>query len=140
MGSRIHDVVSVVHLCKFKAGDNIRPLPVVVDNVEEWEVEKIEGERLSQGAVEFLVKWKGYGAQDHTWESMAHLEHAQEALLDWRASQDEVKVMERSKTNRKSHSPIVTPPMESYIPPSEANTSRITRSRAKRIAHDDVSK
>ena len=67
MGSRIHDVVSVVHLRKFKgAGDDIRPLPAVVDNVEEWEVEKIEGERLSQGAVESLVKWKGYGTQDHT--------------------------------------------------------------------------
>ena len=67
---------------------------------------------------------------------MAHLEHAQEALLDWRASQDEVKAMERSKTNRKSHSPVVTPPMESYIPPDEANT----RSRAKRIARGDASK
>src|SRR5438046_10374180 len=106
----------------------------MMDNVEEWELEKIEGERLLQGAVEFLVKWKGYGAQDHTLEPMAHLEHAQEATLDWRVSQDEVKVRESSKTNRKSHSSVVTPPMESYIPPDEANTSRITRSRAKRIA------
>ncbi len=103
-------------------------------------MEKIEGERLSQGAVEFLVKWKGYRAQDRTWEPMAHLEHAQEALLEWRASQDEVKAMERSKTNRKSHSPVVTPPMESYIPPDEANTGRITQSRAKRIACGDTSK
>ena len=100
MDSRIHDMVSVVHLCKFKgAGDDIRPLPIKVDNVEEWEVEKIEGERLSQGAIEFLVKWKDYGAQDCTWELMAHLEHAQEALLEWRASQNEVKVRERSKTD-----------------------------------------
>ena len=48
MGSRIPDVVSVIHLCKFKGatGDDIRPLPVMMDNVEEWKVEKIEGERL----------------------------------------------------------------------------------------------
>src|SRR5437762_11952771 len=104
MGSRIPDVVSVIHLCKFKGatGDETRPLPVMMDNVEEWEVEKIEGERLLQEAIEFLVKWKDYGAQDCTWEPMAHLEHVQEALLEWRASQNEVKVRERSKTDRKS--------------------------------------
>jgi len=52
---------------------------------------------------------------------MAHLEHAQEALLEWRASQNEVKVRERSKINRKSHLLIVTSLMESYIPSDEAN-------------------
>ncbi len=106
---------------------------------EEWEVEKIEGERLSQGAVESLVKWKGYGTQDHTGEPMAHLEHAQEALLEWRASQGEVKAMEKRKINRKPHSPVVSP-MEPHIPPDEANTGRITRSRAKKIARGDSPK
>jgi hypothetical protein len=38
-GSCIHDVVSILHLKEFKgSGEDIRPLPVMVDGTEEWEV------------------------------------------------------------------------------------------------------
>jgi hypothetical protein len=94
-GSRIHNVVSVVHLRKFNgSGDDIRPLPITVDIAEEWEVDAIEGERFSQGAVEFLVKWKGY--KDRIWESMSNLKYAQEVVMDWRASQGETKAIKTS--------------------------------------------
>ena len=53
-GSRIHDVVSVVHLREFKGvGNGIRPLSNIADEFEKWEAERIEGERVSEGVVEF---------------------------------------------------------------------------------------
>ena len=39
---------------------------IIVDDAEEWEIEKIEGERVSQEAVEYLIKWKGYNAKTRT--------------------------------------------------------------------------
>ncbi len=37
---------------------------------QEYEIESIDDHRLNQdqNKVEFFVKWKGYGAQDRTWE------------------------------------------------------------------------
>jgi hypothetical protein len=71
--SRIHDVVSIVHLRKYRGsgkddlGKDIRPLPVKVDEEEEFEVERIDGERInSQGTQEFLVKWHGYADNERT--------------------------------------------------------------------------
>jgi hypothetical protein len=34
---------------------------------------------------EFLVKWKGYSHDERTWEPIANLDNAQEALDEWRA-------------------------------------------------------
>jgi hypothetical protein len=75
--SHIHDVVSVIRLKEFQGeGKGIRPLPVVLEEHEEWEVQSIDGERLREGIAEYLVRWKGYGEHERTWESLAHLEHA----------------------------------------------------------------
>jgi hypothetical protein len=78
--------IHVIHLKEFKGeGKDIRPLPVVLEDHEEWEVQSIDGERSRKGTTEYLVRWKGYGKHERTWEPLAHLEHAQE-LLRWRES------------------------------------------------------
>ena len=60
-------MISIVYLRKFNdIDDDINPLLIIVDDVEEWEIEKIEGERMSQKVVEYLVKWKGYNAKVKT--------------------------------------------------------------------------
>ena len=85
-GSKIHDVVSIIHLKKYgnDIGD-IRPLPIEQDGQPEWEVESIEGERVvgKKKTKEYLVKWVGYGDDERTWEPIENLEHAQSILLDW---------------------------------------------------------
>jgi hypothetical protein len=83
--SRIHDVISIVHLRKYRgSGDHVRPLPVTVGNDEEYEVERIDGERInSQGGKEFLVKWLGYADNERTWESISNLDHAAEIIAQW---------------------------------------------------------
>jgi hypothetical protein len=58
-GSKIHDVLSIVHLQRFHGrGEDIRPLPVLADDNghPEYEVERIDGERKTNGSTEYLVK------------------------------------------------------------------------------------
>ena len=40
---------------------------------DEYEVDKILNKRKVKGVVYYLVKWKGYGNKDSTWEPEAHL-------------------------------------------------------------------
>jgi hypothetical protein len=90
-GSRIHDVISILHLKEFKGSrDHIRPLPVIVDDKEEWEVESIDGERITpQGILQYLVQWKGYGSDDRSWQTLDDLANAEDSVLAWKASRAE---------------------------------------------------
>jgi hypothetical protein len=36
-------------------------MPILVDDHNESEVQRIEGERTVKGNKEYLVKWRGYG-------------------------------------------------------------------------------
>jgi len=42
---------------------------VVIEEEEEWEVEKILNKRKVRGKDKFLVQWKGFTAEGDTWES-----------------------------------------------------------------------
>jgi hypothetical protein len=86
--SRIHDVVSIIHLRRYNGvGQDVRPLPIQVDGAEEYEAERIDGQRInSQGTVEFLVKWFGYADKERTWEPISNLSHADAAIAEWSAS------------------------------------------------------
>ena len=46
----------------------------------EYEVELIRDRRVRKGAVEFLVLWKGFAADESTWEPQIHLKHAQKQI------------------------------------------------------------
>jgi hypothetical protein len=60
------------------------PPPVIVDDVEEYEVEKVLNSRKYYRKVQYLVKWKGYGDADNEWVSADNF-HAPEALRDFYA-------------------------------------------------------
>jgi hypothetical protein len=89
---KIHPILSVAHLEPHKADPYNRdqaPAPdVILDEDgehEEYEVEEILRSRLNKRSKrkEWLVKWKGYGAEHNTWEPIAHLEHAMDQLNDF---------------------------------------------------------
>ena len=56
---------------------------VEVEGVEEWEVEKILIKKKIRGVEKYLVRWKGFTAEEDTWERKENLKNAGEALEDF---------------------------------------------------------
>lgn len=54
-----------------------------IEGEEEWEVEEVLDKRKRRGKVEYLVSWRGYGAEDDTWEPEGNLEHAKELVEEF---------------------------------------------------------
>jgi hypothetical protein len=81
---KIHPVFHVSLLEKVnKDNFNRKPEPVpaiVIDEHEEWEVEEILDFKLRRKKPWYLVKWKGYGEEEQTWEPLSHLDNAKEAV------------------------------------------------------------
>ena len=88
---RVHPVFHISLLKPFKTNPSTKyPLrtpqpapPVIVNDHEEFEVEKILDKRIRYRRTEYLVKWKGYPEYDSTWEPLKNLENAQEAISDF---------------------------------------------------------
>jgi hypothetical protein len=60
-----------------------RPPPTIVEEREEWEVESILEERIRRRKKEYLVKWKGYGREEATWQTKGDLKNATRVLEAW---------------------------------------------------------
>lgn len=50
--------------------------PVIVDGQEEWEVEKVLNSKKERNRIKYLVRWKGHGQKEDSWEPAVHLENA----------------------------------------------------------------
>lgn len=65
------------------------PEPIIIDNEEEYEVEQILAHRSvkkgRRSIKEYLIKWKGYGPEENTWEPQNHLDGARELLQEYRS-------------------------------------------------------
>jgi len=48
-----------------------------------YDIEKILSKRKRYGKVEYLVRWKGYTAEEDTWEKEGNLGNAREAIEDY---------------------------------------------------------
>jgi len=75
------------------------PQPVVVEGEEEWEVKKILNKRKIRGKDKFLVWWKGFMAEEDTWESRENLKNAGDALKEFKEeySRDNKEVRRQEK-------------------------------------------
>jgi len=60
-----------------------RPPPDLIDEQEEFDVEEILDTHIRRKRREYLVKWKGYGSEDNTWEPESNLEHSPLAIADF---------------------------------------------------------
>ncbi|QRW07008.1 Transposon Tf2-7 polyprotein [Ceratobasidium sp. AG-Ba] len=61
------------------------PVPTVVtpEGEEEYEVERILDSRKVGRRLEYYVSWKGYGAEENSWEPKTHLKNAPEKIADF---------------------------------------------------------
>jgi len=84
---RIHPVVNVSRVQLYKpqveGQKKIPPKPVIIEEVEEFEVEKILNKRTVRGKEKFLVRWKGYTAEEDTWENRENLENMKELVEEF---------------------------------------------------------
>jgi len=84
---RIHPVVNVsrVQLYKPQVEEQKKTPPklVIIEGEEEFEVEKIINKRMVRGKEKFLVRWKGYTAEEDTWENRENLENAKELVEEF---------------------------------------------------------
>ena len=54
--------------------------PMEIEEVEEWEIEKILNKKKIRGVDKYLVRWKGFTAEHDTWERKEDLGNAREVL------------------------------------------------------------
>lgn len=63
------------------------PPPDLIDDHYKYEVETIlDSCRTSQGAIQYLVKWKNYGREENSWEPRRNLTNTSEMLTTFHHS------------------------------------------------------
>jgi hypothetical protein len=94
---RIHPVFHVSLLKRHNSGlpefgdrQPDRPPPELIDGRNEWEVEELLDERMHKRRKEYLVKWKGYGREDATWQTKDDLRNSPNALKSWEKGKEAV--------------------------------------------------
>ena len=55
----------------------------VLPSSEEYEVEKIMGEQRRNGKIHYRIRWKGYDAEDDTWQMARDIRNASDLLKAW---------------------------------------------------------
>ena len=77
---RIHPVVNVRRIVKYKeqveGQKKIPPSSIEVAGEKEYEVEEILDRQERRGKMRYLVKWKGYTAEENTWKELENLKNA----------------------------------------------------------------
>ncbi|KAF8750040.1 hypothetical protein RHS01_09707 [Rhizoctonia solani] len=81
---KIHDVFYVGLISRVHKSPNQpfpeRPPPETIEGEEEYEVEQIIDSKQQRGKWFYLIKWRGYGPEDNSWEPKELLEHSQEEI------------------------------------------------------------
>jgi len=84
---RIYPVVNVSQIVRYKeqvkGQRKEEEKPVEIEEIEEWEVEKILNKKKIRGVEKYLVQWKGFTAEGDTWERKENLKNAEEALEEF---------------------------------------------------------
>jgi len=84
---KIHPVVNVSRVKRYREqvrGQKKQPTPpVIIEGEEEYEVEKVINKRKKYGRWEYLVRWKGYTAEEDSWEKKENLKNTKETIEDY---------------------------------------------------------
>ena len=95
---RIHLVVNISRIVRYKeqvkGQKKEEGKPIEVEEVEEWEVEKILNKKKIKGVVKYLIWWKGFMAKGDTWERRDNLKNAEELIEEFERGGIEVRRQE----------------------------------------------
>jgi len=84
---RIHLVVNVRRIVKYReqveGQKKIPPPPVEVAGEKKYEVEEILDRQEKREKTKYLVKWKGYTAEENTWEGLENLKNAMKKVEEF---------------------------------------------------------
>ena len=101
---RIHPIVNISKICRYRdqvKGQKVTlPPPVEIQGKMEYEVEKILNKRKRYGKVEYLVWWKGYTAEEDTWEKESNLGNAREAVEEYKKKYEKTAKRIREEEDR----------------------------------------
>jgi hypothetical protein len=100
----IHNTFHVSKLRRYISNDDelfpgrsLKPMPDIIDGNEEYEVEAILADKRVGNTTKYLVKWKGFGSDENTWEPESHLVHAKKILEDYHKE----KALQKAKKGKK---------------------------------------
>jgi len=95
---RIHPVVNVSQIVCYKeqvkGQKKEEGKPVEVEEVEEWEVEKILNKKKMRGVEKYLIRWKRFMAEGGTWERRENLKNTEELIEEFKQGGIEVRRQE----------------------------------------------
>ena len=60
------------------------PPPDLIDGEEEYKIKKIIRHHGPPSSRSFLIRWKGYSAEEDSWVPEQDLKHAKSALVDYK--------------------------------------------------------
>ena len=61
----------------------IPPKLLIIEGQEEFKIEKIINKRMIREKEKFLVRWKGYMAEEDTWKNRENLENTKELVEEF---------------------------------------------------------
>ena len=82
---KIHPTFYVSLLKRYQGEAPFTPA-VVVDGELEYEVERIINHRHRHRRCEYLVKWRGYGPHENSWEPENNLGNAEQLLNEYKSA------------------------------------------------------
>jgi len=97
-------VVNVSRVCRYK--DQVegqkkeRPAPVIIKGEEEYKVEKILNKKNFRGKDQYLVWWKGYMAEEDTWEPRENLGNVEDLVKEFEKEYGKIKRVRKRKNEK----------------------------------------
>ena len=99
----------------------IKPPPELIGADKEYEVETILTHRRKGKGIEYLVRWKGYGSNDNTWEPEKNLSNSDEIL-------EEYKTVHKLDEPSNKSKPTLLSPSSRLLPRRTTCSSKSVRS------------
>jgi hypothetical protein len=100
--ARLHDVFPVQFLEEYhpRQGDHeTLPLPELVEDQEEWEVQEVRDSKTIDGVLHYLVKWTGWPSEYDSWEPAPHLANAPKKIQEFEKQKKRVSTKEPERAD-----------------------------------------